>query len=547
MNTDVLLAYYERIAEAPDAIARLRRFVLDLAVRGRLVPQDLAETSSLQALGEAQQRIKAAAERASRLRWHASKPVEPNNEPRDLPRGWVAARINDTGLYINGLAFKPSDWKPRGLPIIRIQNLTDPSKEFNFAEGSFPAEVIVEPGDILVSWSATLDAFKWNRGRGILNQHIFRVIRDEGLTHPDFLLMLLQHAIRTMADGDHARGLVMTHINRGPFLNYVIGIPPLAEQRRIAAKVAELMALCDQLEAARAAREATRDRLTAASLARLNTPDPETFPADARFALDALPALTTRPDQIKQLRQTILNLAVRGKLVPQDPSTEPASGLMKRIREWQRQAILQKKIRAPRKPLTAIKHEECPYRCPTGWSFVRLGEIIYIQSGDGLTAANMKDGPVPVFGGNGISGYHNQSNVDRPTIVIGRVGYYCGSVHVTPPRAWVTDNAFITHFSHNEICSRFLVLLLNGTNLKEDENATAQPVISGSKIYPIVVGLPPLAEQHRIVAKVDELMALCDAIEASLTTATTVRTCLLEATLRETLQPAETPALEAAE
>ena len=108
-------------------------------------------------------------------------------------------------------------------------------------------------------------------------------------------------------------------------------LPPLAEQHRIVAKVDELMALCDRLEAARAEREATRDRLAAASLARLNAPDPETFQADARFALDALPALTTRPDQIKQLRQTILNLAVRGKLVPQDPNDEPASELLKRI------------------------------------------------------------------------------------------------------------------------------------------------------------------------------------------------------------------------
>ena len=86
------------------------------------------------------------------------------------------------------------------------------------------------------------------------------------------------------------------------------------------------MALCDRLQAALAEREATRDRLTAASLARLDAPDPETFAADARFALDALPALTARPDQIKQLRQTILNFAVSGKLVPQDLKDEPAAG-----------------------------------------------------------------------------------------------------------------------------------------------------------------------------------------------------------------------------
>src|SRR5262249_30183851 len=114
-------------------------------------------------------------------------------------------------------------------------------------------------------------------------------------------------------------------------LNHIVLIPPLAEQHRIVAKVDELLALCDRLEAARAECEATRDRLMAASLARLNAPDPDTFRDDARFALDALPTLTARPDQTTQLRQTILNLAARGKLVPQDPNDEAASQLLKRI------------------------------------------------------------------------------------------------------------------------------------------------------------------------------------------------------------------------
>ena len=109
-----------------------------------------------------------------------------------------------------------------------------------------------------------------------------------------------------------------------------IPLPPLAEQHRIVAKVDELMALCDRLETARADREVTRDRLAAASLALLNEPDPETFQDHARFALDALRPSPARPDQIKQLRRTILNLAVRGKLVPQDPNDEPASELLTR-------------------------------------------------------------------------------------------------------------------------------------------------------------------------------------------------------------------------
>jgi type I restriction enzyme S subunit len=159
----------------------------------------------------------------------------------------------------------------------------------------------------------------------------------------------------------------------------------------------------------------------------------------------------------------------------------------------------------------------------------------------------MEQGDVPVFGGNGVNGYHNKSNVNERTVVIGRVGYYCGSIHVTPPQAWVTDNAFITHFSSNSIFLDFLVLLLNATNLKEDENATAQPVISGSKIYPIIVGLPPLAEQHRIVAKVDELMATCDQLEQNLSTTGATRNRLMEAILADALVPAATHALKAAE
>ena len=341
----------------------------------------------------------------------------------------------------------------------------------------------------------------------------------------------------------------MVHMTKEKMLKLVVPLPPLAEQHRIVAKVDELMALCDQLEQARAGREAVRDRLTTASLARLTAPetDAESFQSHARFALQSLPTLTTRPDQIKTLRQTILNLAVRGKLVAQDASDEPASELLKRIREWQKASISQKKIRAPRKPLVKVGEDDQPYPLPAGWAFARLGEIIYIQSGDGLTAANMKDGPYPVFGGNGINGHHDCHNVQKPTLVIGRVGYYCGSVHVTPENAWVTDNAFITHFSEDEILLSFLVLLLNGTNLKEDENATAQPVISGSKIYPIVIGLPPLPEQHRIVAKVDALMALCDQLEASLTTTATTRSKLLNALLHEALEPAAANEMEAAE
>lgn len=241
---------------------------------------------------------------------------------------------------------------------------------------------------------------------------------------------------------------------------------------------------------------------------------------------------------IKKLRELILELAIRGKLVSQDPNDEPASELLKKIEAEKRRFIKEWKIKK-QETSPEVGEDEKPFNLPKGWEWVRLQQIIQISSGDGLIAANMNsDGTVPVFGGNGINGYHDKANVYKSTLVIGRVGFYCGSIHITPQSAWVTDNAFITTFSEENIYINFLYWLLKGTNLKENENATAQPVISGRKVYPIVVGLPPLAEQNRIVAKVDELMALCDELENQQTSSNVAHETLV-ATLLGSLTDAE--------
>ena len=528
MNADHLLEAFDRLGDAPDTIQHFRKLVVGLAIAGKL-SATWGEARSPLHLAELVDVAKQALIEKSVLR--REKPwtkVTPEDLPREFP---------PTGHYVRLGA------------IARIERGSTGIKDAT--RGRFPLVVTAEgrltcdhfdiegPAAIvpLVSSAghgkASLQRLHYQEGKFALGSILAAVLpHSSDLISARFIFEYLT-AFKDELLVSRMIGTANVSLSIGKIAEVPFPLVDPGVQRR----VDELMALCDRLEAARATREAARDRLSAASLARLNTPDPETFQTDARFALGALPALTTRPDQIKIMRQTILNLAVRGKLVPQDPNDEPASELLKRIRAWQRREIEQKRIRAPRKPLTPVISEEDPYPRPNGWSFARLGEIIYIQSGDGLTAANMIEGQVPVFGGNGINGYHNHQNVDQPTIVIGRVGYYCGSIHVTPAAAWVTDNAFITHFSHDDTFLRFLVLLLNGTNLKEDENATAQPVISGSKIYPIVVGLPPLAEQHRIVAKVDELMALCDRLEKCQATAESGRSRLLNALLVEALAP----------
>ena len=163
------------------------------------------------------------------------------------------------------------------------------------------------------------------------------------------------------------------------------------------------------------------------------------------------------------------------------------------------------------KPLPPITQDEIPYDLPHGWEWVRLGNIIKISSGNFLPAEKMnQNGKIPVYGGNGINGYHDEYLIDKPTLIIGRVGFYCGCVHLSKGKAWVTDNAFITQFSENNIDIKFLQWLLIFSDLGKNDNATAQPVVSGKKIYPLVVPLPPLAEQKRIVEKLEEILPLVD-------------------------------------
>ena len=321
MNAEALLAHYARIADAPDAIARLRQFVLDLAVRGKLVPQEAGDETASALL----KRI--ALEKARLARTGAYRAFKPPAElgqcPFDLPGSWRWSQLAEIGIL------SPRNDVPDSatasfvpMPLIPAEygarNGTEarPWGEIkkgytHFAEGDVGLAKITpcfENGK-----SVVFRGLAGGVGSGTTELHIVRPI----FVDPDYIVLFLKspHFIKTgipRMTGTAGQKRVPTEY----FTNSPFPLPPLAEQHRIVAKVDELMALCDRLEASRTAREVTRDRLAAASLARLNTPDPETFPADARFALDALPALTTRPDQIKQLRHTILNLGVRGRLGP---------------------------------------------------------------------------------------------------------------------------------------------------------------------------------------------------------------------------------------
>ena len=247
--------------------------------------------------------------------------------------------------------------------------------------------------------------------------------------------------------------------------------------------------------------------------------------------------------ELPMLKQAILQEAIAGKLTADwraaQPDVEPASQLLHRIQAEKARLIAAKKIR-PEKPLPKITPAEIPFEIPQSWEWCRLGNILNFSSGDGLTAAQMAGGDVPVFGGNGINGYHDKANIETETVVVGRVGANCGAVHKTPARAWVTDNAFITTFSEDCLTMDFLVLLLRFLDLNHLSYDGSQPVISGKRVYPLPTPLPPLAEQAEIVERVEALMEHCRALAAEIAYTRTHAAYLLQAVLKEAFAPAST-------
>lgn len=157
-----------------------------------------------------------------------------------LPRGWVEATIRDLCDLINGKAFKPSDWTTQGLPIVRIQNLNNPNSTFNYYQGLVEEKFLIRSGQLLFAWSGTpgtsFGAHVWNGGKAVLNQHIFKVNFPPDLIDKHFLRNAINQKLEELIGKAHG-GAGLQHVTKGKFEETLITLPPLAEQKRIVAKL----------------------------------------------------------------------------------------------------------------------------------------------------------------------------------------------------------------------------------------------------------------------------------------------------------------------
>ena len=234
-----------------------------------------------------------------------------------------------------------------------------------------------------------------------------------------------------------------------------------------------------------------------------------------------------------QLRKSILQQAIQGKLVPQDPNDEPASALLERIREEKARLVKEKKIKKEKNPSVIFRGEdnshyekfiltgevkciddEIPFELPKGWEWCRIKDICTMQAGKNISASVISKEKsllhqYKCIGGNGLRGYVKDYNTEGFYSIVGRQGALCGCLHIEKGKFYATEHAVIVD-SWGIISPVFMYYILTALNLNQYSTATAQPGLSVAKIITTFFPLPPLAEQQRIVAKIEELMPLVE-------------------------------------
>lgn len=564
MTPDRLLQHFHRIVQAPNAIPRLRRFILDLAVRGKLVEQAPSDKPALKLL---EQVFKDSA-KVKKSNHTPFPPVAADEMAFSIPQSWVWTRTQFVTTYVQR-GKSPKYTYEKKIPVVAQKCIQWHGFELEKAKfiepltiSGYAKERFLLDGDLL--WNSTgvgtlgrlivfRNTFKGPYPRIVADSHV-TVIRPSDAIDPHYLFIWFSGPIVQGEINDKASGTTkQTELSTHTILKYPIPLPPLAEQHRIVAKVNELMGVCDQLEAAQKERESRRDRLAAASLHRLsNGTKADTFHQDAGFHLSILPKITARPEHIRQIRQAILNLAVRGHLVPQDPNDEPASELLKRIRSEMEQLKQVGAIKS-RKCLPLLSTDEAPFNVPSNWKWVRIRQV---TTDRGQKVPSKDFSYIDVGAINKDAGLIGEIRViaaaeapsrARKIVKKGDVLYSCVRPYLLNVAilerdiepAPIASTAFAIINGHGLIVPKYLWIALRSPFMvecvEEKMRGQAYPAINDSDFASLPLPLPPLPEQHRIVAKVEELMAVCDRLEAQIDTVQTESKRLLEAILHEAL------------
>ena len=522
-------------------VKKLRELILELAVRGKLVPQDANDEPARELLKRIQvEKAKLIAE--GKLK--KEKPLEPISEDEkflELPSGWEWIRVGSLG-----------NWGAGATPLRSVSRYYGGTMPW-FKSGELIADFIDtaeetvtdlalkdcslrlnQPGDVLLAmYGATIGKASILKIAGTTNQAVCACTPNASIFNRYLLLML--KAMKSNFVGQGAGG-AQPNISREKIIATLTALPPLTEQHRIVAKVDELMALCDQLEQQHSNAQQAHETLVSQLLATLTqSQNAVEFNANWQRIYAHFDVLFTTEASIDALKQTLLQLAVMGKLVPQDPNDEPASELLKRIQAEKAKLIAEGKLKKE-KPLAPIGEDEKPFELPEGWEWAKVLDCsIFVTDGEHLTPQRTTNGLVPLVTAKNVrNGYMDYENTDFVDVSVAEKCWkrckpeqgdlLMVSVGATLGRLTMLheakDMVIVRSVTLIRLCllnSLYLSAAIKSPLIQQaiwgSVRQMAQPGLYLAQSSNLVFPLPPLAEQHRIVAKVDALMALCDQLK----------------------------------
>lgn len=529
-------------------VQKLRELILELAVTGRLTNQKKDEDAK-ELLGcllaERAELIKQKKIRNSKVN-----SIDKSQFHVDIPDNWEVCNLGSISKKLTDGSHNPPANNGSGFPMLSSQNINDSKIDFEnpsrFVDQSGfeieNARTDIKTGDVLLTIVGTIgrSAVVPQEAPKFVLQRSVAVIQT-GI-NPYYLSLYFHSPLCINYFLEHGKGTAQKGIYLNKLSDLPLALPPLEEQQRIVAKVEELMQLCDQLEQQQSLSTEAHDQLVDTLLNVLtNSSDVDEFQQNWQRISENFDLLFTTEYSIDQLKQTILQLAVMGKLVKQDPNDEPASELLKQITEEKAKLIKEGKIKKS-KPLLEISNEEKQYEIPHNWVWARLdsltskigagstpkgGKEVYVDSGipflrsqnvwnDGLAlddVAFISEGTHEKM-----SGTHVQANDLLFNITGGSIGR-CALVATDFETANVSQHVTIVRSIDKDLAP-FLHLVLRSSYIQklvmDVQVGVSREGLSIGKLSQFLIPLPSLTEQKRIIKKVEILNSIIDSLQVSL-------------------------------
>ena len=456
----------------------LRQKVLDLAIRGKLTEQ-LPEDGTAEELYDKIQQEKQTLIKEGKIK--KEKPLPPittDQIPFKVPGNWKWVKFGTAITLISGVDFNADEYNDagRGIPYI-----TGASNFFNGGilvnRWTETSQHIANEGDVLLVCKGS--GYGKTAICNIQEAHIARqimAVKKTDLLIMGYVLYFLKSNFNYLKS--RGQGLI-PGIDRNSVLNLLLPLPPLAEQKRIVEKLESIFS-----------------------------------------ALDKIDSLQSEySDNLSALKTKIIEAGIQGKLTEQLPEDGTAEELYDKIQQEKQTLIKEGKIKKE-KLLPPISEEEIPFALPGNWKWVRIGNIFTLKAGKNIAANKIHDvsddeHQYSCYGGNGIRGYVGQTNVSGFHVLIGRQGALCGNINFAEGNFYATEHAVVV-YDYAGTVTKWAGLTLRALNLNQYATSVAQPGLAVNKIEKVLIPLPPLAEQKRIVAKLDTVLAIIDARQSHL-------------------------------